>query len=695
MINLKDLFTTYLQVGLFGSVIIILILALRLFLRNTPRKILCVLWLIAVLRLLLPFHVESQFSLQPRYNSFDADSIVTDQSEMTPVLPPLSPVEPEIDDAPNSSDGVELIHTPMDDIQLMAYVWAGVGGVLFLYMLISYYILKFKVRDAVRFNSGIMECDRIQGAFLLGYFKPLIYIPAGLSERDRVFIIAHEQAHISRGDNWWKLTGYLCCCIHWYNPLVWLGYGLLCRDIEIACDERVIRDMDLEQRKAYSFALLNCAKRLSGFMACPVAFGEVSLKQRVKNLLSYRRPGTMITVIAVVLVILVAVCFLTTPVNDVVEQPGETTATDENEIHVYDDGVIVTEASCAEPGVREYTCTVCGNKKTESIPKLSHVYDEGVESQAASCSETGVLTYTCKSCGDTVTEKIHVLDHSFGEKTVTREANCKNEGEISVTCTQCGFRVVVERTPKTDEHDYQSKVIRKPTCVDRGKGENVCTICGHSVACDYDLGDHVYDDGVVTKEASCTEKGEKVYTCSACAVVYTETIPTKDHTWNDGSCTSPASCSVCGYTDPNGRGHAFVLARETKPSEFFAGQRTYKCSNCELFTTYYSGLSGDYDFEAVKAAGRQRAQELGLSVAPAGYEVHTGHKEVYRTDYFMVELSGGQAELERGAIQKVDSLYNYLVNNGIDLSTCYVVISVSYGSNGALGTGTFYVTVSA
>lgn len=344
---MKNLLVLYLQSGLFGSIIILLILVLRQLLRKAPRKYLCVLWLLAAMRLLLPINLESHLSLQPRYDSFKIAGTLTEQIETPQVLPQWTPVEPNVEvqnpaepgpdiDVQNPAnpipdmeinyppEPVQNTSDPLDYIQVMSVVWMCVGGILLLYTLISYGYLRFKVRDAVKYSSGIMESDRIQGAFLLGYLVPKIYLPVGLCERDREFIIAHERAHISRGDNWWKLVGFVCVCIHWYNPLVWVGYGFLCRDIEIACDERVVRNMDLEQRKAYSFALLNCGKRLSGFMACPVAFGEVGLKQRIKNVLSYRRPRLWITVISVALVIFVAACFLTTPATSAAVLPTET-----------------------------------------------------------------------------------------------------------------------------------------------------------------------------------------------------------------------------------------------------------------------------------------------------------------------------------------------------------------------------------
>lgn len=322
-----ELFQTFLRSGMFGSVIIVLTLLLRYFLKQAPRKYLCILWLLAALRLLMPFHLESELSLQPHYDepevivSVDQATLPSDMVTTDPVvLPDTEPITEPIAKAPS-----------IDPEQLVTVIWLSVGFALLAYGVISYGCLKFRVRNAVKVSPGILESDRIAGGFLLGYFCPRIYIPTALSEQDRSFIIAHERVHKARGDHWWKLVGFLCCCVHWYNPLVWVGYWLLCRDIEIACDEQVVQELNLEQRKAYSFALLNCGKRLSGFLVCPVAFGEVSLKQRIRNVLSYRRRGLWITVVTIGLVIFVAVCFLTSPEKTSEIQPPEpelsTTAT--------------------------------------------------------------------------------------------------------------------------------------------------------------------------------------------------------------------------------------------------------------------------------------------------------------------------------------------------------------------------------
>jgi len=274
------LFELYVQAGLLGSVVILPILLLRLILRKAPRQLICLLWMLAAVRLLIPWSIESSLSLQPHLQE-------------TAVW--------------------WAEHVPEDIKNILPVLWMAAAGGVALYGVVSYILLKYKVRLAVKWSKNILECDRIRGAFVMGYFPPKMYLSAAVEQKDRGHIIAHEQAHIDRGDHWWKLLGFLCLCLHWYNPLVWLAYTLFCRDTEVACDERVVWSMGVEDRKAYSLALLNCGRQISGLPAIVLCFGKISLGKRIENVLSYRKPGLWITAAAGMLVVFVALCFLTIP----------------------------------------------------------------------------------------------------------------------------------------------------------------------------------------------------------------------------------------------------------------------------------------------------------------------------------------------------------------------------------------------
>ncbi|MBQ9148047.1 MAG: M56 family metallopeptidase [Oscillospiraceae bacterium] len=313
------LFVNVLNASFYGSIMLAAVLLLRLALKRAPRSIVCLLWVLVGLRLLCPFQLESRFSLQPRANVITQPQLEAPRQEMMPAIPEdvvfPEDVEIVISDAIGSTSEPAGIHSQQifDWTAVVAWIWlAGVCS-LGLHGLLSYLRLKYRVREAVRTERNIYECAGLDTAFILGYFRPRIYLPTELEQAD--FILNHERSHIRRGDHWFKLIGFTALAIHWFNPLMWAGYLLLCRDLETACDEAVVRDLSLEQRKAYSAALLACAAHRSGISACPVAFGEVSVKARIINILNYRKPRFWICLIAVAAIVFVAVCFLTNPAD--------------------------------------------------------------------------------------------------------------------------------------------------------------------------------------------------------------------------------------------------------------------------------------------------------------------------------------------------------------------------------------------
>ena len=254
-----------------GSVVILAVMLLRLLLKKTPRKYICFLWMLAGIRLLMPISVQSAFSLQPT-----------------------------------------SIRLPAISSQLVWIVWGCVAALIVAGSLLAYLRLQKQVKGAVKVRGGY-ESDQIETAFVLGFFKPKIYIPSGMSPAARTQILAHERTHLDKGDHWIKMIGFLALALHWFNPLVWVAYILLCKDIETACDERVIRFMELDERKAYSSALLRCSSRRAHFAASPVAFGEVSVKQRILSILKYKKPSFWLSLLGVLAFFFVAACFLTSP----------------------------------------------------------------------------------------------------------------------------------------------------------------------------------------------------------------------------------------------------------------------------------------------------------------------------------------------------------------------------------------------
>lgn len=272
---MRALFSNLLTASVSGSIVILAVLVLRLVLRKTPKKFICILWMVAGLRLLLPIPLQSRFSLQP-------PTIRLPQSEtLQTYLVPL---------------------------------WCIVAVSLLCASLISYAHLRRQVKNARKIRGG-WECEGLETAFVLGFLKPKIYIPAGVSDNTRQQILAHERTHLDKGDHWIKLIGFLALVLHWFNPLVWVSYILLCKDIEMACDQQVVQFMDLPERKAYSAALLDCSTHKVHYAACPVAFGEVSVKYRIKSVLSYKKPAFWISLLGVLAIAFVAVCLGTNPVE--------------------------------------------------------------------------------------------------------------------------------------------------------------------------------------------------------------------------------------------------------------------------------------------------------------------------------------------------------------------------------------------
>ena len=333
---MSELFQNILTASFHGNIVILAVLALRLVLKKTPRKFLCMLWLLAGIRLLLPFEIQSAMSLQPAYEPVTEvqwqqledyghilaeDNPLAEAVEDIPAVTEAPVASPAV--SPESAQSLSAETSPIVEVEvkkefnwfaLLPYLWLAVASCFLIYTICSYTKLRILVREAVKIPGG-WECDRIETAFILGFIRPRIYIPMGLSRVVRKHILAHERTHLEKGDHWFKMTGFIALAIHWFNPLVWVAYILLCKDIEIACDERVVQFMELQERKEYSAALLNCSTNRVHFAACPVAFGEVSVKARIKSVLSYKKPSFWISLAGVVAIAFVALCLVTSPTN--------------------------------------------------------------------------------------------------------------------------------------------------------------------------------------------------------------------------------------------------------------------------------------------------------------------------------------------------------------------------------------------
>lgn len=310
---MSSFFLKIVNMSIAASWLILAVVLLRVVLKKAPKWINVLLWGIVAFRLICPFSFESALSLIPSAETISPEIMMDWTPEISTGVSSIDKVvNPIITDtfAPEpiaSANPLQLL------IPVLAIVWAiGIIAML-VYAAVSYFRLQKKVGASLSVRDNIWICDDIQTPFILGFFKPSIYIPSGTDEAQLPYIIAHENAHLKRCDHWWKPLGYLVLAIHWFNPLVWIAYILLCRDIELACDEKVIRGLNQNESISYSEALLSCSVNRRTVMVCPLTFGEVGVKERVKNVLNYKKPAFWIVAIAVVSSIVLGVCFLTNP----------------------------------------------------------------------------------------------------------------------------------------------------------------------------------------------------------------------------------------------------------------------------------------------------------------------------------------------------------------------------------------------
>lgn len=310
-------FLKLLNLSISASWLVLAVLVLRLISKRSPKWVNVLLWGIVALRLVLPFSIESALSLIP-----SAETVSPAVVQFAPA-PTITSGVSVIDNAVNPSLSEHFSAVPTASVNPL-YAWTEIAGwvwligleAMLLYALVSYLRLRRRVSVSLCVRENIYLCDAISSPFILGVVKPRIYLPSGLDEVQRQNVLSHERAHLARRDHWWKPLGFALLAVYWFNPALWLAYTLLCRDIELACDERVIRTMDESAVKTYSTVLLACSMPRKAVITCPLAFGEVGVKERVKNALHYKKPAFWVVAASVAVCIVVAVCFLTNPPTD-------------------------------------------------------------------------------------------------------------------------------------------------------------------------------------------------------------------------------------------------------------------------------------------------------------------------------------------------------------------------------------------
>lgn len=314
---MDDVFLKLVNLSISASWLILAVLVLRVVLKKAPKWVMPLLWGVVALRLVCLFSIESALSLIPSAETIPSE-IVTETRE--PVLYEQATLDivtnPTLPSAAEVPVGVSRQQAQVD-FNIYSVLWLAGMAALLVHALVSAGKLKRKLATAILLRDNIYESEFVDSPFVFGVVKPNIYLPMHMDEGTAAYVIAHEHAHLARRDHWWKVLGYLVLALHWFNPLVWVAYILFCRDIELACDEKVVKGLDGAARADYSQALLSCAAPKRAVAACPLAFGEGNIKMRVKSALHYKKPAFWVAAAAVLAVVIVAVCFLTNPKSDI------------------------------------------------------------------------------------------------------------------------------------------------------------------------------------------------------------------------------------------------------------------------------------------------------------------------------------------------------------------------------------------
>ena len=327
---MKELFLEVLKLSLSASLFVAAVVLLRLIFRKAPKWVFCALWAVVALRLVLPVNIQTQVSLVP-------DEIAQGQLADYMNHYYVEDVDIHHEGTPMYQYAVEAGRQPVGDMvitqqnslkepaslaSVFSWVWLAGVAVMLGYTIVSVWMLRRKLMTATLLRDNIRRSEQVDSPFVLGLLRPVIYLPYRMDTEDMAYVVAHEQSHIQRRDHWWKPLGFLLLSIHWFNPVLWVAYILLCRDIEAACDEKVIAAMSREELQAYSRALLHCSIHRRRIAACPLAFGETGVKARIKSVMHYKKPAFWVILVTIVASVVAAVLLLTAPRE---EQPEETT----------------------------------------------------------------------------------------------------------------------------------------------------------------------------------------------------------------------------------------------------------------------------------------------------------------------------------------------------------------------------------
>lgn len=321
---MEALFLRLVSLSITASYMIVAVMLLRIILRKAPRWIICVLWGLVALRLVCPVSLESRASLIPAAAPLTAEALYEDITLPREAKPDRGENAPLVYAGENAvvttgtiaaSTRTETAPQKPSTVYLLSLVWAAGTSSILLYSLVSYALLRRRLATAVCFREGLWQSETVTSPFVLGFFRPHIYLPFDIDLITAKYVVAHERAHIRRRDHLIKPLGYVLLAVYWFNPLVWAAYILLCRDIELACDERVVKQLSEDGRRNYALALLSCGMKRRLLPACPLTFAEVGVKERIKSVMTYRKPAFWLIVTSILVCAIAALCFLTNPVS--------------------------------------------------------------------------------------------------------------------------------------------------------------------------------------------------------------------------------------------------------------------------------------------------------------------------------------------------------------------------------------------
>lgn len=374
---MEKMFIEVLNLSLIASLFILSVIILRLFLKRAPKTVICFMWALVGIRLIMPFSVESIFSVIPNSRPIPQNITVSSSPTIDSGIDFID--QPVNDFLTNTVESVRVAESsPVANfIDYAAVAWIVGMFLMICYLVWSYVRVIRTVREAAREDRNVWICDAVKTPFILGVFRPRIYLPSNLDEQSKKYVLAHERAHIRRLDHVWKPLGFVLLTVHWFNPLMWVAYITLCRDIEFACDEKVIKALGEDSKKAYSEALLDCSVQPKMITVCPIAFGEVSVKKRIIAVLNYKKPMFWVIVLAVAVSIIVGIMFMTNRPTEK-NEPMDTESTEETD---------------NEP-----------SPETDSLPETEYLFE------TEKPQETKPIIESEEETEEPVTEEIIVLD---------------------------------------------------------------------------------------------------------------------------------------------------------------------------------------------------------------------------------------------------------------------------------------------